>query len=220
MKLTPCFPTALHEEAAVIVCDYLRPMPAVDSVLIVNSCARGQAVPESDLDFAILVKPRSTAMQISNIESEWRAYSQKQSVLIKYTASHPFAHLHLDVIDGNYKPMNIEKGEPIDYFEVEIGNQIHYSAPMETAGLYFKELRDKWLPYYADTLRLERLTASRSACEYDLDHIPSLVERALHFHAFDTLWQAFQKYLKPFLLPIKHILLLTTNGLKNRLYNG
>ena len=50
-----------------------------------------------------------------------------------------------------------EKGEPIDYFEIEIGNQICYSAPMENAGPYFKELQSKWLPYYNEELRLQRL---------------------------------------------------------------
>jgi hypothetical protein len=57
MTSRPSFPTLLHQDAAELVRDYFRTIPNVDSVLVVNSCARGQAVPESDLDFAILAPP-------------------------------------------------------------------------------------------------------------------------------------------------------------------
>jgi hypothetical protein len=49
--------------------------------------------------------------------------------------------LHLDIIDGIYTPKIIETGEPIDYFELEIGNQICYSAPMDNAGSYFQSYK-------------------------------------------------------------------------------
>src|SRR6476469_2140459 len=124
------FPTKLHQDSADLVRDYFLAIPNVDTVLVVNSCARGKAVPESDLDFAILVKPDTTPAEIKNMEQAWQIYSEKQTTILKYKQSSPFAHLHLDVIDGKYRPANVEKGEPIDYFEIEIGNQVCYSAPM------------------------------------------------------------------------------------------
>ena len=93
-------------------------------------------------------------------------------------------------------PAIIEVGEPIDYFEIEIGNQICYSVPIDNAGPYFQELQTKWLPYYDDDLRLQRLTRIQNACNYDLDHIPFFIKRGLHFQAFDILWKAFQEYLQ------------------------
>jgi hypothetical protein len=104
--------------------------------------------------------------------------------------------LHLDIIDGIYKPEKIENGEPIDYFEVEIGNQICYSAPVGTPGAYFQDLQSKWLPFYNDELQQQRLKASINACEYDLVHIPFFVKRELYFQAFDILCKAFQEYLR------------------------
>ena len=65
----------------------------------------------------------------------------------------------MDIIDGNYKPAILEPGEPGDSFEIEIGNQIVYSAPMNNAGPYFQQLQNKWLPYYDEELRSARLTA-------------------------------------------------------------
>ena len=60
MTNTPTFPTTLHNDTAEIVRDYFLPIANVDTVLVVNSCARGLAVPESDLDFSAVagVHPR------------------------------------------------------------------------------------------------------------------------------------------------------------------
>ncbi len=196
MMFKPSFPTKLHRDTAELIRDYFLAIPGVDTVLVVNSCARGQAVPESDLDFAILTKPNTILTEIRNIESSWQIYLETQPTFLKYKQSNQFAHLHLDIIDGNYTPAILEKGEPIDYFEIEIGNQICYSAPMDNPGPYFKELQSKWLPYYNEELRLQRLTMSRNACEYDLDRIPFFIKRELYFQAFDILCKAFQEYLQ------------------------
>ncbi|MEP7109305.1 MAG: nucleotidyltransferase domain-containing protein [Ferruginibacter sp.] len=196
MTFKPTFPTILHQDAGELIRDYFLNISSVDTVLVVNSCARGQAVPESDLDFAILVKPGTKANEIKNIESTWKVYLDAEPAFLKFKQSSPFAHLHLDIIEANYIPTPIEVGEPIDYFEIEIGNQICYSAPMDHAGSYFLELQKKWLPYYNNELRLLRLTMARKACAYDLDHIPFFINRGLYFQAFDKLYKAFQAYLQ------------------------
>jgi predicted nucleotidyltransferase len=196
MIFKPSFPTTLHQDTAELVRDYFLGVPNVDTVLVVNSCARGQAVPESDLDFAILIKPGTAPGEIINIENSWKIYSKTQPTFLKYKQSHQFAHLHLDIIDGKYTPTILEKGEPIDYFEIEVGNQICYSAPMGNAGLYFQELQIKWLPYYNEDLRLQRFKMIKDACNYDLDHIPFFIKRELYFQAFDILCKAFQEYLQ------------------------
>jgi len=196
MTFRPIFPTKLHQDAAELLRDYFLTIPGVDTVLVVNSCARGQAVPESDLDFAILIKPGITPTEIKNIENSWRTYSERQPAFLKYKQSNQFAHLHLDFIDGHYTPAILGKGEPVDYFEIEIGNQICYSAPMDNPGYYFKELQNKWLPYYTDELRIQRFKMTKEACNYDLDHIPFLIKRELYFQAFDILCKAFQEFLQ------------------------
>jgi hypothetical protein len=190
------FPTKLHQDAADIVGDYFTNLPKTDTVLVVNSCARGQAVPESDLDFAILVNPDTTTDQVNSMNEAWQIFSGANPAILKYKQSNTYAHLHLDIIQGIYIPAILEPGEPGDSFEIEIGNQICYSAPMNNAGPYFQELKHKWLPYYNESMRSMRLDTIRNACKYDLDHIPKLTKRDLHFHAFDTLNKAFREYLQ------------------------
>ncbi len=196
MPVQPIFPTILHQDVADVVGQYFLKIANVDSILVVNSCARGTATPESDLDMAILVKRGTTADDMKVIEGAWQTYSSTHEAILKYKRSNCFAHIHLDIIDGNYMPAVIEVGEPLDYFEVEIGNQVCYSAPIGNPGTYFGELQKIWLPYYDDGLRIERLQSIVNACNYDIDHIPFFVKRGLYFQAFDILCKAFQEYLQ------------------------
>jgi predicted nucleotidyltransferase len=196
MAFTPEFHTPLHQNAANAVHEYFAGINDIDTVLVVNSCARGQAVAESDLDFAILAKPGINRDEISGMEAAWAAYAEQQQHILAYKQSGKFAHLHLDIIDGNYTPTILEIGVASDYFEIEIGNQVSYSAPMGEPGPYFAELQHKWLPYYGEGLRQQRFEMCRSACMYDIEHIPHFVKRGLHFQAFDILCKAFQEYLQ------------------------
>jgi hypothetical protein len=215
----PNFPTILHQDVAGMVSNYFLSIPTVDTVLIVNSCARGQAVAESDLDLAILVKPETTSTEIETIETSWFNYSASHPTLVSFTKSNPFAHLHLDIINGIYTPTILEIGVATDYFEIEIGNQICYSAPMYEAGIYFKELQNKWLPYYNEELRLQRFEMTRSACEYDLNHIPLFIKRGLYFQAFDLLYKAFQEYLQTLFIAQKTYPIAYNKWIKYQIVN-
>lgn len=219
MIFKPSFPTTLHQDSAELVRDYFLTIPNVDTVLVVNSCARGQAVPESDLDFAILVTPDTTPTEIKKIETDWQIYSETQPAFEKYKQSNQFAHLHLDIIDGKYTPTILEIGVASDFFEVEIGNQICYSAPMDNAGFYFQELRMKWLPYYDEGLRLQRLIMTRNACEYDLNHIPFFIKRGLYFQAFDILYKAFQEYLQTLFIAYRTYPIAYNKWIKEQVVN-
>lgn len=219
MTRKPVFPTTLHSEAAGIIRDYFLATPFVDTVLVVNSCARGQAEAASDVDFAIVMQPETEPDEIREIEKNWQVYSEKEPTLLRYKQSHPFANVHLDLIDGIYTPGTMENGEPIDYFEIEIGNQIGHSAPMHEAGPYFKMLQNKWLPYYDENLRSQRLQMVKNACHYDLDHISLLLKRELYFHAFDTLCKAFQKFLMALFIDCKTYPIAYNKWIKEQVVN-
>jgi predicted nucleotidyltransferase len=53
------FPTTVHEQTAHLICDFFANQSHVQAVLVVNSCARGVATPQSDLDMAILIEAGS-----------------------------------------------------------------------------------------------------------------------------------------------------------------
>lgn len=193
MKLQ--FPTHLHEAVAVAAHRFFAAEPGVDTVLVVNSCARGKAIPESDLDMAILVAP-AAANAIPSLEVAWQQHYQSAAIFEDFRRSGPFATLHLDVIDGQYNPSVWDDGGGPDYFEIEIGNRVAHSAPLGAVGPYFQKLQAHWLPYYEESLRNARLAMVREACLRDLEPVPFYVRRELYFQAFDRLYKAFQEFLQ------------------------
>jgi predicted nucleotidyltransferase len=196
MASSLAFPTPLHQQVADLTNDFFTAHAQVDTVVVVNSCARGRATPESDLDLAVLVAPETTAQDVQQLEKLWGEFSIRHPLVREFKNTGPFAHLHVDVFDGRVTPLVWDEGGGPDSFEVEIGNRFAYGVPLHNAGRHFRHLQSKWLPYYGDSLRAERLSMVRRACAYDLDHVPVYVRRGLHFQAFDRLYKAFQEFLQ------------------------
>jgi len=196
------FPTELHRTATNASKDFFLNQQHIDTILLVNSLARGKATPESDIDMAILVPVTTTIAERERLYSIWKEFLNSDPGLKQFRRSSKFAQIHLDIFDGVFEPAPWEDGGVIDSFELEIGNRILYSEPLNGMGEYFKKLRSKWLPYYEEELQVERLQLAKESCLYELDHVPFFVKRNLHFHAFDKLYLSLQKFLQTIF--IKH----------------
>jgi len=190
------FPTKLHQQTTEVIATFFHASPLVDTMLIVNSLARGQATPASDLDFAILVDPAVPPADIQQLEQQWAAFAISHPTFAQFRQSGAFANIHLDIVTGQYAATVWDDGGGPDYFEVEIGNQVAHSLPYTDPGPYFQRLQAAWLPYYSEPLRSQRLPMVRDACLYDLDHVSHFVQRGLYFQAFDRLYRAFQEFLQ------------------------
>ncbi len=57
-------------------------------------------------------------------------------------------------------------------------------------------MKSRWLPYYDEELRRERLAIVRRFCLNNLHHIPLYVERGLYFQAFHRLYDAYREFLQ------------------------
>jgi predicted nucleotidyltransferase len=190
------FPTPLHQEATETIVHFCQRLPSVDAVLMVNSLARGQGTPQSDLDMVVLVPAGVLASERVELEAEWTAFRHNDPTLQRFHQSGRFAHVHLDFIDGVYTSEVWDEGGGPDAFEIEVGNHVFYSAPLWEATSAFADLQARWLPYYEESLRQDRLRMVAAACRYDLEHVPFLVGRGLYFQAFDRLYKAFQEFLQ------------------------
>ena len=190
------FPTALHQRVAEMVRDFLLSDERVDTVLLVNSCARGHAVPESDVDVGVLLKSAASSEELQKLEEAWVALMAKQPLVREFRQTGAFSHVHLDVFDGRLAPAVWDDGGGPDAFEVAIGNRVAHPVPLHDAGPRFRELQQHWLPYYSDDLRRGRLAMVRDACAHDLEYIPFCAGRGLYFHAFDRLYKAYQEFLQ------------------------
>jgi hypothetical protein len=176
--------------------DFFRPHTQVEAVLVTNSCARGTATPESDLDMAVLIAPDTPPTERLELENSWQAYAATNEVFVSLRQAGRFTGVHLDLFDGRFTPDVWDDGGGPDNFELEVGNLLCYSAPLWERGDALKDLKAVWLPYYTEELRQERLTMVCRACRYDLEHVPFYVSRQLPFQAFDRLYKAFREFLQ------------------------
>src|SRR2546430_15400320 len=66
------FPTVLHREVAELAGDFFSAHASVDTILVVNSCARGRAVAGSDLDLAVLIMPTAARQEGQSLTALWQ----------------------------------------------------------------------------------------------------------------------------------------------------
>ncbi|MDQ3928203.1 MAG: nucleotidyltransferase domain-containing protein [Chloroflexota bacterium] len=192
----PNYPTPLHLHAAEAIVEFFSEQPGVDAVVLVNSCARGTATVDSDLDVAVLVARDLPDAGRARMENSWRSQYAAQDVYRVFKQSGRFTGVHLDLVDGRFVPEVWDDGGGPDGFELGIGNLFAYGLQLWQGTDAFVELQAEWLPYYDSTLQQQRLEMCRAACEYDLDHVPFFVGRGLYFQAFDRLYKAFQEFLQ------------------------
>jgi predicted nucleotidyltransferase len=196
MELKPAYPTVEHERAAQAIVDLFSRLPGIEAVLLVNSCARGKAGRDSCLDVNVLVLPETLAAEGSRLNDAWLTFYRTATVFRDLRAAGKFAEVHLDITDGNVAPIVRDwEGGP-DAFELEVGNALAYSVPLWQGGDYYARLKSRWLPYYDEAMRRERLLMARHYCIHNLNHIPLYVGRRLYFQSFDRLYSAHREFLQ------------------------
>ncbi len=208
MKLGAFYPTEAHAAAARAITDHFAAQSAVEAVLLVNSCARGQeqagggvegiATPDSCLDIVVLVPSVASPEAYETWWARWRAFYQGEAVFRQVEDGGAFSAVHLDFANGVFTPEPRDGDEAMgpDMFEVGIGNFLAYSVPLWERGDAYQQLRARWLPYYDEDLRRERLAFVRRHCRHNLDHIPLYAERGLYFQCFNRLYDAYQMFLQ------------------------
>lgn len=196
MELHPAYPTPEHAHAAEAVRDYFAARSETEAVLLFGSTARGKAARSSCLDIMVLVRPEVYVANKNDIAQHWAAYYESADVFHAVRSVDKYTHIDLEVVDGQFAPGYHGWTSGPDEFELEIGNTLVYSVPLWQRGDYLAQLKARWLPYYGDELRRERLAMVRRYCLNNLDHIPSFVERGLYFQSFNRLYDAYREFLQ------------------------
>lgn len=193
----PAYPTPAHARAAEAIRALFAPDPAVDSVLLVNSCARGKASPDSCLDVVILARPPIFAREKANLEALWQQHYPRDPVYAELLHVGAFSQVDLHFTDGHLDPADFYHGwtSGADEFELAVGNLLAYSVPLHD-GPYYQELRARWLPYYDEDLRRARLPMVLGCCRNNLAHVPLFARRGLYFQAFKRLYHALEEFLQ------------------------
>lgn len=196
MKIGAEYPTVEHELASKAIVNLFSEVPDIEAVILTGSCARGKAAKDSCLDMIVLLPPKALVHRKSKLERQWSDLYENSAVFDRLRRVGRYSHVDLDFIDGGFVPKPRGWTSGPDEFELEIGNTLVYSVPLWERSDYFKLLKARWLPYYDEELRKERLTTVCQFCLNNLDHVPLYVDRGLYFQAFDRLYNAFQEFLQ------------------------
>jgi len=208
------FPTKIHQSAATEFVSLFSKDKNVMAILLTCSCDRGKAEKSSCVDFALVVNDYKYKKALEKKFEEFKKTSKNYKKLDKF---YKYTHIDLDIINGVFKPKRRwATSSPIEY-ELELGNFVAYSVIMLKREKYFSKIKKKYLPYYDEKLRRERLKGTKKYLFNNLDHIDQLVERKLYFHAYDRLYKALQEFLQAFSIKIKFIPYLMINGLRTNM---
>ena len=150
------YPTPAHQQAAEAIVAFFQSLPDTEAVLLVNSCARGKAVPDSCLDIAVLVTPTTLADKQETLETQWREFYAAHPAFVQLKQAGRFSVVHFDYFDGNFVPEVWDDGGGPDGFELEIGNRLAYSVPLWEGSARFEQIQAQWLPFYDEGLRRQR----------------------------------------------------------------
>lgn len=186
------YPTPEHQHAAETVVDFFAAVPEIETVCLICSCARGKASRDSCLDILALGRPEAMSTAQADLQKTWDEFYTTDPIFQKLAAVGRYAHVDLEFSDGCFAPTEHSWVGGPDAFELVIGNYLVYSVPLHQKGSYLDELKAKWLPYYDESLRHDRLSMVRKYCLNNFDHIPIYIERGLHFQCFNRFYDAFR----------------------------
>jgi len=190
------YPTREHEGAAGYATDFLKRQKRVDAVLLTCSCARGKAVPGSCVDISVLLHPSVEPAEREQVQTAWSEHSEGSSVLAALARHGRYAHVDVDMADGEFAEGYHGWCSGPDEFELEIGNLLQYSVPLWENGDRLAQLKEMWLPYYGAEWRARRLAMVRKYCLNNIDHVAPYVERELFFQGFRRLYHATGEFLQ------------------------
>jgi hypothetical protein len=148
------------------------------------------------LDILVLLSPKVLSTKRASLERQWNDLYGTDVVFKKLLKVGAYSHVDLEFVDGCFAPKPRGWTSGPDEFELDIGNTLVYSVPLFERGNRLKQLKAKWLPYYDERLRQERLKMVLLYCHNNLDHIPLYVDRGLSFQAFHRLYSAFREFLQ------------------------
>jgi len=195
---TPAYPSGTHEEASHAVLEHFRGQPQVKAILLTNSCARGKATRDSCLDMLIVLPHGLGADETHDIERRWKEYRAREPVFAALERVGRFSEIDLEFGNAAVHHSTFHHGWTTgpDHFELEIGNTFAYSLILWEADSSFRALRDSWLPYYDESLRITRLAEVRRYFQNNLDHVEPYVGRGLYFAAHKRIFNAFGELLQ------------------------
>jgi predicted nucleotidyltransferase len=188
--------TATHQKAYNLVYDALWRDDRVLALAITGSAARNEGSFDSDLDFNIFFAEDAPATEIAAILTRVENDVKRELATQPGSEVGIFFDIDLHVAPTLITPQPRGWTDGPDAFELEIGNTFVYTRLVFERAGYFTQAQARYLPYYDEQLREERLAATLKFCHNNINHIEPYVKRGLYFQAFRRLYDASREFLQ------------------------
>lgn len=174
------FPSDGHRVALLGTIERFERDPDVKALVLLNSFARNEGDSESDLDLAIFVAPDD----VTKYKASAREFVDSLP---------PEPTVHLAATSLNFTPGPIHT-EAIDAFEIRIGNFLAYPVPLFDRSGEWTAARDKFLPYYDETLAQERFQAWRKEACNQAHSAHTALRRELRIEIVDRIFRGLKLF--------------------------
>lgn len=206
------FPSHMHESALNKVTRYFKSDPRVFAVLLMGSLARGQGSIGSSIDLVVFIdtdymkeffkteelRRRATYFEkmggkvhrIILPEAERQKGKHASTVRGEYEGEYgiDFDNVRVDLVykDGFIR-LKDQLGICLDNFEPDVGNYLAYCVLLYERDDTYKSFAKKYLPFYDEEIRRERLEATRKEFDYRIWEAKQLAEKGVLFNSLSTL---------------------------------
>lgn len=181
---------------------YFELFPEVFAIALTGSLARGKAVIGSCIDLCFFLDKEGYEALPSGLKARTKAYSRMGGEVCYYDGKVEggieFGDIRVDIefTDGKFQTGHMSFDIVRDEFETTIGNHLVYCLPLFQRGVKYQRLRSKYLPFYSDALRKERLTGTQSEFSYKTWKTRWLASRGEYLAALETLLEAQRIFLQ------------------------
>ncbi|MBI2639832.1 MAG: hypothetical protein HYW90_02980 [Candidatus Sungbacteria bacterium] len=188
------FPSKSHEKAFWATVDFFKKKKVVLAITLVGSILRGKGSHDADVDVDVFVKDQTTIDELSK-EFDIVGPSIIKS-LKKNEDTGRFFDIGLHIRTLNPKPKQRFWTSGPDDFEIELGHSFVYCHPVFKRGNSYDRAKEKFFPYYNESLRKKRLKEVKMYCVNNIEHIEPYVKRGLYFQAFKRFHDAAKEFLQ------------------------
>jgi predicted nucleotidyltransferase len=185
--------TPTHSKAYELVRDFCLTDERVLALALTGSAARNEGSFDSDLDFNIFFAEGAPA---DRIMAQLEVELQRELDVERGSEVGIFFGVDLHAAPTQFTPQQRGWTDGPDAFELEIGNTFVYTRLVFERKDFFTPAQARYLPYYDEALRQERLRQTLRFCHNNIDHIEPYVKRGLYFQAFRRLYDASREFLQ------------------------
>jgi len=196
------FPNENYRRTLEKMVDYFRVFPGVFAVVLTGSLVRGKAVEGSCIDLCVFLHKEDYERLASGVKARAKAYSRMGGEVCYYTSEVEggveFGDVRVDMqfTDGKFQRGHMSFDIVRDEFETTIGNLLVHCMPFFQKGNRYQHLGARYLPFYDDAIRKERLDGTSEEFNYKAWKAHWLASRGEYFSALETLLETERIFLQ------------------------